>query len=240
MARFLVVSMLVSLVIGCGGRPATATMTKTSTARQLPLPAPRVYRVVTLGDSLAYGTGDESGKGIAGRLDRDSFSTLNLAVNGAQTTDLRGKLGQKSFRDRIVDADAIVLSIGANDLFRSQRGREEALRDPIGVATKILDRIDDIVSDLHQVAPNARIVLLGGYNPVPKHSMAPLIDHYLELWNATLANRFNNDPLVSVVRMDDIVTPSRLSRHDGFHPGAAAYDEAANRVAALLRKDDRG
>jgi lysophospholipase L1-like esterase len=202
--------------------------------------APRTYRVVMLGDSLAYGTGDEAGKGIAGRLDRESFSTLNLGVNGAQTTDLRGKLGQKSFRDRIGDADAIILSIGANDLWRSQKGREETMRDPIGVASNILDRISDIVSDLHQVAPNARIVLLGGYNPGPKHAMAPLIDHYIEIWDAALANRFKNDPLVAVVKMDDIVTPARLSRRDGFHPGGAAYEQAAERVAELLRKDDRG
>ena len=240
MTKLIVASMLVYLAIGCGGRPATATMTKTSTARQLPLQEPAIHRVVMLGDSLAYGTGDELGKGIAGRLDRESFSTLNLGVNGAQTTDLRGKLGQESFRHRIGDADAIVLSIGANDLFRTQSGREETLRDPIGVATKILDRISDIVSDLHQVAPNARILLLGGYNPVPQHQMAPLIDHYLEIWNATLADRFKNDPLVTVVKMDDIVTPERLSRRDGFHPSGAAYERAAERVASLLRKNDRG
>ena len=240
MAKILLVSILASLTLACGGRPATATMTKTSTARQLPLNQTHVVRVVMLGDSLAYGTGDESGKGIAGRLDRESFSTLNLGVNGAQTADLRGKLGQKSFRDRIGDADAIVLSIGANDLWRSQKGREETMRDPIGVATNILDRIDDIVSDLHQVAPNARILLLGGYNPVPTHPMAPVIDHYLEIWNATLVQRFKDDSMVTVVKMDDIVTPARLSRRDGFHPGGAAYEEAAERVASLLRKDDRG
>ena len=98
----------------------------------------------------------------------------------------------------------------------------------------------EFVHDLHQVAPNARILLLGGYNPVPKHQMAPLIDHYLEIWNATLADRFKNDALVTVVKMNDIVTPDRLSRRDGFHPSGAAYERAAERVAELLRKDDRG
>ena len=214
-------------------------MTPTTLAKQV-LPETRPLRVVTLGDSLAYGTGDEAGKGIGGRLDPDAFDVVNLGVNGAQTSDLIGRLGQQRFRDRIADADAIVLSIGANDLWRSQSGREETLRDPIGVATKILDRIEQVVSDVHQTAPNARILLLGGYNPVPKHAMAPVINHYLEIWDGTLVDRFKNDPLVTVVKLDDIVTPQRLSRRDGFHPGGSAYELAAERIESLLRHDDRG
>ncbi len=209
-------------------------------AVQQSLPQHHTIHVVALGDSLAYGTGDESGKGIAGRLDPATFTTLNLGVNGAQTSDLIGKLGQQRFRDRIADADAILLSIGANDLWRSESVRQETLRDPVPVASQVLDRISDIVSDLHQSAPHARILVLGAYNPVPKHPMAPLINHYLEIWDATLANRFKDDPLVSVVKMDDIVTPKRLSRYDGFHPGGAAYEDAANRIATLLRHDNRG
>ena len=34
--------------------------------------------------------------------------------------------------------------------------------------------------------------------------------------------------------MNDIVTPQRLSRYDSFHPGSAAYQEAAKRIAGML------
>lgn len=233
-----------ALVASCGAdRNAPTTMTRTSAlARRPELPQHDSIRVVALGDSLAYGTGDESGRGgISGRLKDDlraggfaSVETLNLGVNGAQTSDLIGRLGEQRFRDRIANADAIILSIGANDLWRTERGRQEVMNDPIGVASGVLDRIQDIVSDLHQAAPHARIMILGGYNPVPKHPLAPMINHYLEIWNATLVDRFKDDPLVSVVKMDDVVTPQRLSRYDGFHPGAAAYDAAAKRIASML------
>ena len=190
--------------------------------------------MVLLGDSLAYGTGDEKRQGIAGRLDRDQFETVNLGVNGAQTSDLMARLRQERTRTVIGDADAIVLSIGANDLFRGERGRAEALRDPFGVAERILDRIAAIVDEIHRLAPAARVLILGGYNPVPGHPLGFMIEHYLQEWDGMLIERFRGDSLISVVAMKDIVTPQHLSRWDGFHPGEGAYDAAAKRIAAML------
>lgn len=203
---------------------------------------PRTLHIVSIGDSLAYGAGDESGGGgIAGRLDDelralgvDDVSTVNLGVNGAQTGDLLTRLQQKRVRDALANADAIVLSVGANDLFRSQHSREEILRNPLGVAERILGRIQTIVTQLHEINPRARVMLIGAYNPVPRHEWAPLINEYIGLWDQVLAQRFAHDRRVAVVRMADIVTAQRLSRYDSFHPGAAAYDEAAKRIATML------
>ena len=198
-------------------------------------------RVVAIGDSLAYGTGDETGKGLAGRLKEDlaargfsSIETSNLGVNGAQTADLIARLRQDRMRTQIEKADVIIVSIGANDLFRSPGSREETLRAPLAVADRILTRIEGIVADLRRTNPRARILILGGYNPVPTHPLAPMINQYLQLWDATLAGRFEHDPLVSIVRMSDIVTRQKLSRYDNFHPGGAAYGAAAERIAQML------
>jgi lysophospholipase L1-like esterase len=202
-------------------------------------------RIVTLGDSLAAGAGDEAHAGIAGRLEDElhrrgvaGVKTTNLGVNGAQTADLVSRLKQQRVREAISTADAIVLSIGANDLFRTPGAREATLRNPMAVAGPILDRIDSIVSTIRTLNPDARILILGGYNPVPKHPMAPLVDQYLPLWDAALASRFERDPLVSIVRMSDVVTAQRLSRYDSFHPGGSAYAEAAKRIAAMLLERD--
>jgi lysophospholipase L1-like esterase len=195
-------------------------------------------KLVALGDSLAYGAGDETGGGLAGRL-RGTFDTVNLGVNGAQTSDLLGRLRQERVRREVAGADAIVLSIGANDLFRSQAARNETLRAPLAVAMRILGRIEQVVDELRRLNPSARILILGGYNPAPDHPQAPLIDQYLGLWDATLANTFEGDPLVSVVQLSDIITPRRLSRFDRFHPGGAAYAAAAERIAEMLGEERR-
>ena len=205
---------------------------------------PQTLHVVTIGDSLAYGAGDESGKGIAGRIDDElhaygvrDVDTVNLGVNGAQTADVLSRLKQERVRKALAKADAIVLSIGANDLFRSPHSREEILRAPVAVAERILNRIDTIVTEIHETNPRACILLLGGYNPVPSHEWAPVINQYLTLWDNALAARFEENKQVAVVPMHDIVTPQRLSRYDSFHPGGAAYQDAAKRIAGMLLKE---
>ncbi|HYI13553.1 MAG TPA: GDSL-type esterase/lipase family protein [Thermoanaerobaculia bacterium] len=205
---------------------------------------PETLHVVALGDSLAYGAGDETGEGIAGRLEDElrtrgvrSVETVNLGVNGAQTGDVLSRLKQERIRKALGEADAIVLSIGANDLFRSPHSREEILRAPFAAAERILGRIETIVAQIHEINPEARVLLLGGYNPVPAHEWGPTIDQYLGLWDAALEKRFASDNRVAVVKMADIVTAQRLSRYDSFHPGAAAYRDAARRIAEMLLKE---
>ena len=217
-----------------------AQLRQDETATVAPLKRDHI-RVVALGDSLAYGAGDESHKGITGRLKEDltargfrDVETVNFGVNGAQTSDLVAKLKQDRVRCELEQADAIVLSIGANDLFRSRQAREETMRAPLAVADRILSRIEAIVADVRRMNPRARILILGGYNPVPTHPLAPMINQYLQLWDATLSGRFEHDPLISVVKMSDIVTRQRLSRYDNFHPGGAAYEAAAERMAEML------
>ena len=216
-------------------------------ASSAPEPAEaRSLKIVTLGDSLAYGTGDESDGGIAGRLDDElarrgvEAEITNLGINGAQTADLIARLRQERVRSAVAAADAIVLSIGANDLFRSPAAREETLRAPLQVADRILVRIEQIVTDLHAINPRVEILILGGYNPVPAHPFASLINDYLRLWDTTLAERLQKNPNVSVVRIADLVDAQRLSRRDNFHPGGAAYEEASKRIASILLREVRG
>jgi len=202
---------------------------------------PQSLRIVALGDSLAYGAGDESGEGITGRLDEElrargvhSVETVNLGVNGAQTADVLTRLKQDRVRKALANADAVVLSAGANDLFRSPHSREEVMRAPQVVAERILARLQTIVAEIHHINPRARVLLLGGYNPVPSHEWASMIDQYLVLWDGLLAAQFEDDSRVAIVKMADIVTAQRLSRYDSFHPGSAAYREAARRIAVML------
>jgi lysophospholipase L1-like esterase len=203
---------------------------------------PEKIRLVLLGDSLACGTGDESGRGLSGGLKDElrargvgSVESTNLCANGATTDDLAARLRQDRVRSRIAESDVIVLSIGANDLFRTQRSREETLRAPLVVADQILSRLEALVIQLRAINPTARILILGGYNPVPQHPMARLINTYLAVWDAGLGQRFEHDPLVSVVALRDILDRAdRLSRFDNFHPGKDAYRETARRIAAML------
>ena len=244
MKSLVLFALLAAAACARGGatRPqAPERMSRTTSAVTTTAAPPRTLNLITLGDSLAYGTGDETDRGIASRIKGElksrgvaEVTTLNLGINGAQTTDLQARLRQPRLQQQLASADAIVLSIGANDLFRTPAAREESLRAPLLVAERILNRLQEIVAELHRINPHARILLLGGYNPVPGHQWATQIDRYLDLWDQSLAGAFEDDPLVAIVKMDDIVTADRLSRYDHFHPGGAAYEAASRRIAAML------
>jgi lysophospholipase L1-like esterase len=229
-----------AVLAGCTAEEApgvTLVQTKNSAAARRP-----VRQVVLVGDSLAYGTGDESGKGIAGWLDEElgrrgvrSSPTVNLGVNGATTADVAERLHEPEVRQAIQRADAVVLSIGANDLVRVPGAREEALRAPFNAARKTLDRVSSIVATILEINPSARVLILGGYNPFPQHPYAPLVGRYLAVWDESVAEEFEAEPRVALVRMSDLVRGTeRLSSFDRFHPGSDAYRDTARRIAGML------
>ena len=204
-------------------------------------PATSTMHVALLGDSLAFGAGDETGKGIGGRLEPElrsrgiqSIVTSNHGVTGATTRDLDAALRKPAVRTAIVRANAVVISVGANDLRGTLLG-EEPLRSPLLIAEEVLNNISAIVAEVRRVNPKTRILILGGYAPIANDRAAALLEPIVAIWDAALLARFADDPLVSIVRMSDIVDrPERLSKVDSFHPTGEAYQETARRIAELL------
>lgn len=240
--HFIIPFILAGIALGgCGAERTPDAQTQT-VIREKPKPVPAEINFVVIGDSLAQGTGDETGRGIAGGLEVElrlrgveTVFSSNLGINGSTTSDLVAQLKQERTRTVLSKADVIVLSIGANDLFRTQNAREETLSAPLIVAERILERLEVIVADLRHINLQARILILGGYNPVRNHPMAGVIENFLTVWDAALARRFKADPRVSIVRIADIIDrPDRLSRHDNFHPGGEAYRQTAKRIAGIL------
>jgi lysophospholipase L1-like esterase len=199
-----------------------------------------VMRVVVIGDSLAHGTGDETGKGIPGDLD-DEFKqrgitsdVKNYGVAGATTADVEGKLNDDAIRADVANADAIVLSVGANNVFQDPEARARAIRDRDAYAKEILERVAGVVAQIRAINPDAELILLGGYNPLPDHPLSGGISRYVKNWDKLLNNRFESDPLIDVVKTSDIIDSGAKLAADHFHPGAAAYLAIAKRIADML------
>jgi lysophospholipase L1-like esterase len=166
-----------------------------------------VMRVVVIGDSLAAGTGDETGKGIPGNLE-DELKQRGISV---------------------------VLSVGANNVFQDPEARARAIRDRDVYAQEILERVAGAVAQMHAINPDAELMLLGGYNPLPDHPLSGGISRYIRNWDKLINRPFESDALVDVVKTSDIIdSGAKLSAADHFHPGAAAYREIAKRIADML------
>jgi lysophospholipase L1-like esterase len=202
---------------------------------------PKQLHVAVVGDSLAFGEGDEAGKGIAGRIEPELRSrgvgtvlTTNLGVTGATTHDVVSRLKQPAARTALARADAIVLSVGANDI-RYPLDSENRVRSPLLIIDQALRNLDAIVAEMHRINPEARIFILGAYAPLAHERAATLLEPLVAIWDTMLATRYASNPRVAVVRLSDIVNrPDRLSTIDSFHPGGEAYQETARRIADLL------
>lgn len=201
-----------------------------------------VMRVVVIGDSLAHGTGDETGKGIPGDLE-DEFKTRGIAadvknygVAGATTEDVENRLHDDAIRADVASADAIVLSVGANNVFQDPEARARAIRDRDAYAKEILERVAGVVAQIRAINPDAELMLLGGYNPLPDHPLSSGISHYIKNWDKLLNQRFESDALVDIVKTSDIIDSAAKLGSDHFHPGAVAYHDIAKRIADMLTK----
>jgi lysophospholipase L1-like esterase len=187
-----------------------------------------VFRVAILGDSVAHGTGDESGRGIAGNLDAllgDKHVIENLGIDGARTWNVLALLRNGA---AIATCDAVVISIGGNDLFGDSVARLATLVAPSYAMDRAIARVAAIVAAIHRRNPATRVILLGLYDPYRR----PFLDEQVAHWDARLIERFARDRAVDVVRIADVV---QLSPLDHFHPGAAGYAAIAARVAPALR-----
>jgi len=191
--------------------------------------------VVIAGDSVAHGEGDESRLGLARHLDRELTrlgivhdATIDLAISGSRTANLARVIAAK--RALIANADAIVVSIGGNDLYGDSTARLLTAVAPRLMIDVVAERVASIVRTLERES-DARIVLLGVYDPYRK----PQLDADVSRWSAKLYERFANDRRVQVITIADLfVARRRISPIDGFHPNADAYERIARRVAEAL------
>lgn len=204
--------------------------------------APRgVVVPLILGDSLARGTGDETGLGIGGRLGPElqkrkikAKPAVNLAVNGARTADLLQQLDSRNVRTLISQSDPIIISIGANDLWGGTDWRNAPPRDPDAAMAVVLERIDRILHIVREANPKARVFLLGLYNPFAATPFGPRLTALVNQWNGKLLERFGGDANVTIVPTSDLFSHRDRLSLDRFHPGDEGYALIAERIAESL------
>ena len=204
--------------------------------------------VLVLGDSLAKGTGDETGKGYAldvlEHLRKNGAAEMtNLTVGGAESEDVLKLLESPNVRSLAASADVILLSVGGNDL-------SHALPQGSGTPLDSLERVSkakaefagnlrEILRRLRESNSGAPIYLLGLYDPFGLEGREGRIGASVILgWNSILQETALSFPSVSVVPTFDLFRgrPDRLAV-DRFHPNRRGYEAIAARVLQLLPED---
>jgi lysophospholipase L1-like esterase len=196
---------------------------------------------IIVGDSLARGTGDETGLGIGGRLANELKErkipykpVVNIAINGARTPDLLQQLQDHNVGVLLGQANTVIMSIGGNDLWGGTDWRRAPPRDPDAVMGGVLDHIDRAVRIVRADNPRARIFFVGLYNPFVTQPFGRMLTPLVTRWNARLQERFASDPNFVVVQTSDIFAFHDRLSVDRFHPASEGYALIARRIADAI------
>ena len=212
------------------------------------VPAAGTLRILVLGDSLAKGTGDETGKGFAVgvleafRKTRPAELT-NLAVNGVESPDVRALVETPNVRALAAGASLILLSVGGNDLSHgATRGTDSpaAIADAVSAARgRYVESLRGILEALRQANAAAPICVLGLYDPFGVQGGPGRLGASVVLqWNALAqetALSFGN--VVVIPTFDLFYGRSDRLGADRYHPNAKAYAEIAARVMQVVGRN---
>jgi len=199
-------------------------------------------RVVVLGDSVARGTGDESGEGIGGAIDKELLRRsvahekhVNLGVNGAKTNDLLKQLESPSIRRFVAESNVIVVSIGGNDLFGDVAGRSsDRPPDPAKAMDRTEEQVGKVIASIRAINGKARIFYVGLYNPFVTSKFGAYVNPAVAEWTSRMTRRFANDDNVTVVQTSDIFSHEDRLSADRFHPGAEGYRMIGRRIGESI------
>jgi lysophospholipase L1-like esterase len=207
----------------------------------LPAGRPSGRLLLVLGDSLARGTGDESGRGFSADLlealrKRGPVEIANLAVNGAESAEVRDLLDKANVRSLAASASWIVLSIGGNDLSHAVPRGGDSPAGPVENAARAREvyasNLRAILAALREANPSAPIRVLGLYDPFELTAVPSRLGASVILgWNSVMQETALGFSNVLVVPTFDLFAGRRdRLALDDFHPNRAGYAVIATRI----------
>lgn len=207
-------------------------------------------KMVSIGDSLTQGVGDETESGgYVGILNHTfednqmNISIENFGKRGNRTDQLLKRLENEEISSAIQDADIVLITIGANDIMKVVRSHYTNLHIEPFQEEKIryVERLTAIFHKINELNPDTQIFLIGFYNPFERYfGDIEQLDMILDDWNQAseaVTEEFEN---VYYIPTEDLFSNSTINllADDNFHPNTSGYKLMAQRVLEYLSKYD--
>lgn len=220
-----------------------------------PLKDKQNVNMVVLGDSLAKGTGDDTGSGFARRVVKELGESTgqqvkllnNLGINGLTTSGLLPKLDESGMVYALKEADVILLSIGGNDLFQgaqalaNNRDLLNTELDPMELIMSLpeaVDRLQSILLKLREINPEATIVYVGLYNPFGDLDQLLVPGNIaVTQWNNAALELVNVEQNMLLIPTFDLfkLNLEQYLANDHFHPNGDGYQQIAERIVQAIQ-----
>ncbi|MFD2443841.1 SGNH/GDSL hydrolase family protein [Bacillus sp. CGMCC 1.16607] len=205
-------------------------------------------RIVSIGDSLTLGIGDETESGGYVGILNHTFEDKNLNITienygkrGNRTDQLLDRLEKKEITSSIKKADIVLITIGANDIMKVAKNNWTNLNMKPFEAERVeyTERLRSIFNKINEINPEVDIYLIGFYNPFEFYfSDIEQLGIIMESWNESsklVTEEFEN---VNYIPIQDLFshTQEDLLAEDRFHPNTKGYKLMAKRILEYLEE----
>lgn len=200
------------------------------------------FNILVIGDSIGFGIGDTNNRGIGLRYkelikDNNSKKTIvtNISVPGHESKDLALLIKDKENISKISSADLIIISIGGNDLNRTEYKDNSSLElNDTKTLETYKNNLVSVLNKIRSVNLNAQIAMIGLYNPSMKEN---LIETRLILnWNyqtRLILNEYNKAFYIASYEKFQNHLEEYLSE-DMFHPSSKGYEVITKELYEII------
>jgi len=200
-----------------------------------------VIKVVSLGDSITYGTGDSFKKGYIGRFkeiyERKNHIPMILTNNGVPkytTEDILHQLEKNETGEMIKDATYITLYVGTNDFRKSAQYDFSSINVDEMQKGKIiyLENLTEILEEIRKQNQTAPIFVMGLYDPYTDHKNHKQLSKLIESWNTDIKEIVTKDNYATFVPTSDVFIDKPKNKYfaDSLHLNRDGYHKLAIRL----------
>ena len=202
---------------------------------------PDPIKMVAIGDSITYGTGDPQKKGYIGRFKEQfeektdsKIQMSNFGVPRYSTEDVLTQIKIGKVKREIKQADYILLYIGTNDFRKSAKYHFSSINQKKVDAgrKKFSENLHLIFEKIRTENSVAPILVIGLYHPYTEYKNQEQILRLINKWNTEITEvAFLYGPTKFVETLDLFSGKAKKSYFsDSIHLNAAGYELIANRV----------
>jgi len=198
--------------------------------------------IVILGDSIGFGIGDKSNKGIGLRYkeliskeESKNIKISNFSVPGHESIDLLN-LMETSPNDSIISkADIIIISIGGNDLNHMEY--ENALSLDVNfkeILKSYKSNLQNVINQIREINKEGQLAIIGLYDPYPQEETQKT--RLILQWNyetALIANLNYKIAYIPTYELFKYHLDLYLSP-DEFHPSDSGYQAISESLYDIL------